>query len=74
MQYKIITNKQDPEFLKGVQAFAEDKTMIEAQQRVIDITPDPQVMPTAHDKAVTLYNRLVERLARAERAQMENAA
>lgn len=45
-------------------AFAEDKTMIEAQQRVIAATPDPAVMPTVHDKAVILYNRLVERLAR----------
>jgi vanillate O-demethylase monooxygenase subunit len=47
-------------------AFAEDKTMIEAQQRVIDTTPDPRVMPTSADKGVTLYQRLVEKLAREE--------
>jgi vanillate O-demethylase monooxygenase subunit len=47
-------------------AFAEDKTMIEAQQRVIDCTPSPQIMPTTHDRGVTLFNRLVERLSRAE--------
>lgn len=47
-------------------AFAEDKAMIEAQQQVIDATPDPRVMPTAHDRGVTLFNRLVERLARGE--------
>jgi phenylpropionate dioxygenase-like ring-hydroxylating dioxygenase large terminal subunit len=46
-------------------AFAEDRVMIEAQQRVIDTAPDRGIMPTAHDKGVTLYNRLVERLANA---------
>lgn len=52
----------------GRQAFAEDKTMIEAQQRVIDNTANPKVMPTAHDKGVTLFNRLVEKLVSAEAA------
>jgi vanillate O-demethylase monooxygenase subunit len=47
-------------------AFAEDKVMIEAQQRVIDRTPSPRIMPTVHDRGVTLFNRLVDRLARAE--------
>ena len=50
------------------QAFGEDKAMIEAQQRVIDATPEPRIMPTAHDRGVTLYNRLVERMAREEAA------
>lgn len=49
-------------------AFAEDKTMIEAQQRIIDATPDWRYMPTGADKAVTTYNRLVERLALEESA------
>ena len=48
------------------QAFAEDKTMIEAQQRIIDQTPHPRIMPTAHDRAVTLFNQLVARLVREE--------
>jgi phenylpropionate dioxygenase-like ring-hydroxylating dioxygenase large terminal subunit len=57
-------------------AFGEDKTMIEAQQRVIDRTPDPRIMPTAHDKGMTLFNRLVERLAKqdAAAAPMEKTA
>lgn len=50
------------------QAFGEDKVMIEAQQKVIDRTTDPRVMPTAHDRGVTLFNRLVERLSKQERA------
>lgn len=47
-------------------AFAEDKLMIEAQQRVIDRSPGRQIMPIAHDRSVTLYNRLVDGLSRAE--------
>lgn len=58
----------------AAQAFDEDKVMIEAQQKVIDRTPDPRVMPTAHDKGVTMFNRLVERLVRAESEGARNAA
>jgi phenylpropionate dioxygenase-like ring-hydroxylating dioxygenase large terminal subunit len=47
-------------------AFGEDKVMIEAQQKVIDRTPEPRIMPTAHDKGVTIFTRLVERMAKAE--------
>jgi vanillate O-demethylase monooxygenase subunit len=50
----------------AAQAFGEDKIMIEAQQRVIDQTADPVVMPTAHDRGVTLFSRLVARLVREE--------
>ena len=55
-------------------AFGEDKVMIEAQQKVIDRTPDPRIMPTSADKGVTLFNRLVEKLVRAEQDAMRNAA
>ena len=51
-------------------AFGEDKVMIEAQQKVIDRTPDQRIMPTAHDKGVTLFNRLVERLAKLDTASV----
>jgi vanillate O-demethylase monooxygenase subunit len=40
--------------------------MIEAQQTIIDHTPDPQIMPTDHDRGVTLFNRLVETMCREE--------
>lgn len=64
------------DMLMGIaaQAFAEDKTMIEAQQRVIDRDPSRPVMPTTGDKGVVLYNRLVERLARAEGQVLAEAA
>ncbi len=46
------------------QAFGEDKLIIEAQQRVIDHTENPQVLPTVHDRGVMIFNRLVARLMR----------
>lgn len=55
-------------------AFEEDRIMIEAQQRVIDETDEPQIMPTAHDKGVTLFNRLVQRLAKQGRQEKRPAA
>lgn len=55
-------------------AFAEDKVMIEAQQRVIDETVRPTIMPSAHDRGVTLFNRLVEKLARQEGETASRAA
>jgi vanillate O-demethylase monooxygenase subunit len=45
------------------QAFTEDRLMIEAQQVVVDASPDRRVLPTSADKGVTLYNRLVQKLA-----------
>jgi phenylpropionate dioxygenase-like ring-hydroxylating dioxygenase large terminal subunit len=47
-------------------AFTEDRIMIEAQQRVIDATPDPHIMPTSADKGVTLFNRMVAKMVREE--------
>ena len=58
----------------AAQAFAEDKTMIEAQQLVIDETPNHRILPTAQDKGVVLFNRLVEKLARQEVAAAAQAA
>ena len=56
------------------QAFAEDKVMIEAQQRSIDSAPDARIMPTTHDKGVILFNRMVEALVRQEREGSAQAA
>jgi vanillate O-demethylase monooxygenase subunit len=47
-------------------AFAEDRTMIEAQQRVIDMTPEPRIMPTSADRAITLFNQLIAKRCREE--------
>ena len=47
-------------------AFGEDRTVIEAQQRVIEATPAPRIMPTTADRAITMFNLLIEKLVRAE--------
>ncbi len=49
------------------QAFNEDKRMIEAQQQVLDRDPERPLMPTVHDRGVTLYSRLKARLLTKER-------
>jgi vanillate O-demethylase monooxygenase subunit len=49
-------------------AFAEDKLMIEAQQKVIAGTANPVVMPIAHDRGVTIFNRMIERMAASEQS------
>ncbi|MEP7312598.1 MAG: aromatic ring-hydroxylating dioxygenase subunit alpha [Pseudomonadota bacterium] len=52
----------------AAKAFAEDKRIIEAQQRVIDRTPVVNVLPTAHDRGVRLFSQLVARMVRDESA------
>jgi phenylpropionate dioxygenase-like ring-hydroxylating dioxygenase large terminal subunit len=61
-------NEELRDILMGIagQAFAEDRTIIEAQQRVVDATPDPLIMPTGADRAITLFNQLVARRIRDE--------
>lgn len=43
-------------------AFEEDRRIIEMQQQIIDRDPHRPIMPTVHDRGVTLYNRLKTRL------------
>jgi vanillate O-demethylase monooxygenase subunit len=48
----------------AVQAFNEDKVMIEAQQQVIDQMPAPDIMPTTADKGITIFTQVMRRLVR----------
>lgn len=50
-------------------AFAEDKTMIEAQQRIIDQTPDVRILPTGHDRGVMIFSQLVAKHVREEQSR-----
>ncbi len=43
-------------------AFSEDKAIIEAQQRVIDLDPDRRMLPTSFDAGPTRFRRLVQDL------------
>ena len=47
-------------------AFSEDKAMIEAQQRIINLTPGRRFRSTTADKGVVLYNRIIEKLVSEE--------
>ena len=55
-------------------AFAEDKVMIEAQQQVVLRSPGINAMPTPHDRAVLLFQRLMTSLARGDAEGIENTA
>ncbi|MBS0367057.1 MAG: aromatic ring-hydroxylating dioxygenase subunit alpha [Proteobacteria bacterium] len=48
------------------QAFEEDRTMITAQQAIIDRTPSPTVIPSAHDRGITMFHNMVARLIKEE--------
>jgi vanillate O-demethylase monooxygenase subunit len=45
-------------------AFHEDKRIIEAQQKLIDLEPDRAMLPTSLDAGPTRFRKLVETLAR----------
>lgn len=49
-------------------AFEEDRTIIEAQQRVIDATPNPKMMPIQADTALGYMRWVIDQRLRAERA------
>lgn len=51
----------------AVRAFTEDKTMLEAQQKIIDADPSRRMIFFEVDKAPVLYGRIVERLLAKER-------
>jgi vanillate O-demethylase monooxygenase subunit len=50
----------------ALRAFAEDKEIIEAQQKIIDRDPDRMVMPISADKGVILFQRIMGGLRKAE--------
>lgn len=66
--HKDHGDEQFRDLLMGIadQAFGEDKVMIEAQYKVITSTANPVIMPTAHDKGVTVFTRMVEKMVREE--------
>jgi len=53
-------------------AFNEDKALIEAQQRLIDLDPDRRMLPTSLDAGPTQFRRLVDGLLAAEQVAQAN--
>ena len=52
----------------GLLAFSEDRTMLTAQQQIIDADPSRRMVLFDVDKAPMLYRRLVEKLMKEESA------
>lgn len=50
-------------------AFEEDRRIIEMQQQIIDRDPERPIMPTVHDRGVTLYKRIKSRLIAEEQGR-----
>jgi vanillate O-demethylase monooxygenase subunit len=55
-------------------AFHEDKALIEAQQKLIDLDPTRRMLPTSLDAGPTQFRRLVDRLQAAEQGPQQQAA
>ncbi len=55
-------------------AFLEDKEMIEAQQKIVDLDPTRQAIPLSADKGVTIFQRLMAKLMREEADELEAVA
>jgi len=66
-------DRRDKDLAIALMAFGEDKVMIEAQQKILNRKPDHIVMPMAHDRAVTIFERLMSKLAN-ENGQYQNAS
>jgi vanillate O-demethylase monooxygenase subunit len=50
----------------ALQAFHEDKVIIEAQQRIVDLDPDRRPMPVPADRGPVLFQRVMRDLVAAE--------
>ena len=58
----IDPDRLDRLFAVTETAFQEDKAIIEAQQKLIDLEPERQMLPTSLDAGPTQFRRLVETL------------
>jgi phenylpropionate dioxygenase-like ring-hydroxylating dioxygenase large terminal subunit len=64
---KLATEAQaDAQIALFRNAFAEDNAMIEAQQRVINLTPEPRMLGTMADGPLNLFRQLMAGLIAAE--------
>lgn len=58
------TQARDALMILAAKAFAEDKKMIEAQQEIMDLTPNWRVTPTRNDRGVILLSQVIQKLSR----------
>jgi vanillate O-demethylase monooxygenase subunit len=64
----IEPDKLDRLFAVTEIAFGEDKALIEAQQKLIDMEPDRRMLPTSLDAGPTQFRRLVDALLASDEA------
>jgi phenylpropionate dioxygenase-like ring-hydroxylating dioxygenase large terminal subunit len=64
----IGSDRLDRLFAVTETAFGEDKALIEAQQKLIDLEPDRRMLPTSLDAGPTRFRRLVDSLLAADGA------
>ena len=65
----IDPDRLDRLFAVTQTAFGEDKALIEAQQKLIDLEPGRRMLPTSLDAGPTRFRRLVEDLLATDGAQ-----
>jgi Vanillate O-demethylase oxygenase C-terminal domain len=65
----IEADKLDRLFAVTETAFGEDKSLIEGQQKLIDLEPGRRMLPTSLDAGPTRFRRLVEDLLATDGAQ-----
>lgn len=53
-------------YLSVIEAFEEDRTMIEAQQKIMDQVPERTMIPIAADSGLNQARWLIDRLVKAE--------
>jgi phenylpropionate dioxygenase-like ring-hydroxylating dioxygenase large terminal subunit len=58
----------------GLKAFTEDRIMIEAQQRNIDLSPGAKMLTIAIDSGVSQFRRMMDQLIRAETTSADSSA
>ena len=64
----IDADKLDRLFAVTETAFHEDKTLIEAQQKMIDLDPERRMLPTSLDAGPTQFRKMVDGLLAASGA------
>jgi phenylpropionate dioxygenase-like ring-hydroxylating dioxygenase large terminal subunit len=68
----IEPDRLDRLFAVTETAFGEDKALIEAQQKLIDLEPDRRMLPTSLDAGPTRFRHLVDSLLAADAAPPAN--
>jgi nitrite reductase/ring-hydroxylating ferredoxin subunit len=73
-EVEAVPNMPDIMFDLAVRAFEEDRDMIEAQQRNLNLRPEPDPLMIGHDRGPSLMRAVMERLFKQENEAAVSAA